>query len=1149
MKADVSTCGSSEVILESSSSSAYERQEILSYSHDLTDEIDVVDYHTIQVKNPADITPLFAFLPKCPLKWFLRRVDGNSKRILVAPASTDIGPIKDKIDEKFGDSVEYHIQPVPNHNPVLRVQYERVKLLWPIKFLYREDLENIFKRKVLSPTELEDYVPIFDKVNGGLKCVVFDDNAKRIVAESEFNPNVACGHASMIVSDLIAEDCRNHTARYHANGCTAILSQEPCVMCAMALNHLRMKRVLFFKANSSRGAFTRSRNILKTWDSHHRYEMKIVTKTVVVDSDEYNPFLEVLEPFRHTNVALIMKKSIATALAVESCWKNNVAFTFIPPKPLNYCWSQIMEFHISLIISDDKLDNKEVTSTLEVLNQTFFLYENQSNNSDIYSNLQMPEDFDDFIAYGVSTSGTTGVSKKVFVPSRTILCNVIPLSTLLPVKPVVAWVTGLYFDPTIVELLLAIVTNGTLLIPSFEVEQVNFDTDSYPDVDFFQITPTNLMIANPLKLEFIKRKVRHLFIGGEAFPSEFVNHNFRDCPLLKVYNIYGITEISCWATLNGPLDFPIPKLVDVGQTFHGYSWTLINDEIFINGPSTFIDHQFRDSFVATGDIGFIQNEKLYVAERKKPGGVNVCKDAEILVGNMNLPEVLSLKTCTVYDNLTLLIAVKNDVDFTTFEAKIASFLKGQLPNHKLPALIFVVQCQNLKTTKNGKIDVESTISGRGTIKLLDNFMISKFGDQNVDRNQTLVASGFDSLGICQLSQFLSQIKGSTFPNYLDLKRFLLEPNTTLDTVYSIVGANTGEFSCPIETADCVFHNYQLDVVCSTSMCVEAPLLALGNKLFFGDMDGQFNVYSVVDPAINISLKTEGSFLESAIVLNVKVFAVTNYGNFVVYDLEKAAFEKTKNPISFGVYGPLTVHNNNRLLFGDERKNLNVVDDNLENLRTLYIGTLFRSKPLIHDDRLFIGGLTEFVIVDVVEMVLLHSFTISTPIFRSLFLHKDRVVSLEASGLVVTYNKNGEQNVGGIVPNSRFEPFVFTLPSTGQIHWIFAGHQAFYFFEIEDQHGRLKPRPVKKIVLPNNFEWLQNFCFADNVVFIIDTKGNLLCCDLGKLKMLKICCDVSLFKHEPTESFSGSVLVQNLPQIYFGTRSDSVQCWTVNNTNI
>lgn len=132
------------------------------------------------------------------------------------------------------------------------------------------------------------------------------------------------------------------------------------------------------------------------------------------------------------------------------------------------------------------------------------------------------------------------------------------------------------------------------------------------------------------------------------------------------------------------------------------------------------------------------------------------------------------------------------------------------------------------------------------------------------------------------------------------------------------------------------------------------------------MDGQFNVYSVVDPAINISLKTEGSFLESAIVLNVKVFAVTNYGNFVVYDLEKAAFEKTKNPISFGVYGPLTVHNNNRLLFGDERKNLNVVDDNLENLRTLYIGTLFRSKPLIHDDRLFIGGLTEFVIVDVVS---------------------------------------------------------------------------------------------------------------------------------------------------------------------------------------
>lgn len=219
MNADTSHGESStKEICEVASTSAYERQEILSYSHELSDDIDVIDYHTIQVKNPADITPLFAFIPKCPLKWFLRRVDGTSKRILVAPASTDIGLIKDKIHEKFGDSVEFHIQPVPNHNPILKVQYERVKVLWPMKFLYREDLENIFKRKVLTPNELKDYVPIFDKVHGRLKCVVYDDNVKRIVAESEFNPNLACGHASMIVSDLIAEDCRNHTTRYYANG-------------------------------------------------------------------------------------------------------------------------------------------------------------------------------------------------------------------------------------------------------------------------------------------------------------------------------------------------------------------------------------------------------------------------------------------------------------------------------------------------------------------------------------------------------------------------------------------------------------------------------------------------------------------------------------------------------------------------------------------------------------------------------------------------------------------------------------------------------------------------------------------------------------------------------------------------------------------
>lgn len=122
------------------------------------------------------------------------------------------------------------------------------------------------------------------------------------------------------------------------------------------------------------------------------------------------------------------------------------------------------------------------------------------------------------------------------------------------------------------------------------------------------------------------------------------------------------------------------------------------------------------------------------------------------------------------------------------------------------------------------------------------------------------------------------------------------------------------------------------------------------------------------------------------------------------------------------------------------------------------------------------------------MTLLHSFTITTPIFRSLFLYKDQIVSLEASGLIVSYNKNGEQRFGGIVPNSRCEPYIFTHSSTNRVYWIFAGYQAFYFFEIDDADGHIMTRPFKKITLPSYVEWLQNFCVADDIVYVIDTKG-------------------------------------------------------------
>lgn len=52
-------------------------------------------------------------------------------------------------------------------------------------------------------------------------------------------------------------------------------------------------------------------------------------------------------------------------------------------------------------------------------------------------------------------------------------------------------------------------------------------------------------------------------------------------------------------------------------------------------------------------------------------------------------------------------------------------------------------------------------------------------------------------------------------------------------------------------------------------------------------------------------------------------------------------------------------------------------------------------------------------------------------------------------------------------------------------------------------------------------------------------------------MFKVCCKIALFNDDLTESFSGSILIQNenFSRIYFGTRSDNVQYWIINDVTI
>lgn len=122
--------------------------------------------------------------------------------------------------------------------------------------------------------------------------------------------------------------------------------------------------------------------------------------------------------------------------------------------------------------------------------------------------------------------------------------------------------TTLTFDPSIVDIFLAFCSGASILLPSNETKfDSNFllkiFTGGDDHVTVWYTTPSLFVKCAPKRIECSSLKI--LILGGEQFP----NLDLESRPFLKnvkVYNIYGITEVSCWASVQLVEDFskPVP---------------------------------------------------------------------------------------------------------------------------------------------------------------------------------------------------------------------------------------------------------------------------------------------------------------------------------------------------------------------------------------------------------------------------------------------------------------------------------------------------------------------------------------------------------------------------------------------------------------
>lgn len=336
----------------------------------------------------------------------------------------------------------------------------------------------------------------------------------------------------------------------------------------------------------------------------------------------------------------------------------------------------------------------------------------------------LPEEWN--IAYMIHTSGSTGAPKTVRVPHSCILPNILDLRENFNIQQndVIFMASPFTFDPSIVDLFLALSAGAKLIqvessIKAMPLRLAEIIRDEC--VTFIQATPSFFRQFGHLSkthLLYPSTPLRTVVLGGEPFPNPIALEEFRapgNCTVF--YNIYGITEVSCWATLSKIESNDLPA--DLGYPLSETDLRIVNeneeDITTENGGEGFlmlggrrvclIDEETPDSitkpmFRATGDRVQFLNGKLYYRGRTDETVKRMGKRL-----NLHSIELLALSSgfvqqcCAFLDSNQLLILVCTGI-FTV--EQLSQYFQENAATIEQPDEIRVLD--TFPVSKHGKID-------------------------------------------------------------------------------------------------------------------------------------------------------------------------------------------------------------------------------------------------------------------------------------------------------------------------------------------------------------------------------------------------------------------------------------------------------------
>lgn len=759
--------------------------------------------------------------------------------------------------------------------------------------------------------------------------------------------------------------------------------------------------------------------------------------------------------------------------------------------------------------------------------------------------------------YSIRTSGSTGQSKEVRVPDQCISSNIHRLSEIfkLSANDVILNCSPPTFDPFVVDLFLSFITGAHLLaLDSFPLElyaniRILFSKESKFGVTFLQITPSILKGLSHDMLSFLfssESSLRIICFGGEPFPDALIESLNID-PSKEIFNLYGITEISCWASIK---KWEKGLRMDLGDPIDDEVFEVRENELWIGSKSRKCiitgdpsDHFPKTSnilFRPTGDLVEKIGNKYYFKGRsgdvvKRFGvKVNLLEIQErVLQGNLNIHGVYCL-----FDSNSQKILLFYNSDFSINE-KIISYLNS---NNFIAPDECVHFSSHLPLTSHGKLCKRKLMkiywSQLKDTKSTNNFQALSDEFINFDLSKSFLSNGGSSMQALQIvNKYHNEL------NCPDLIKWLLDSEMSIHLLLenikkcsiaseenTILVKNERRFLCDlqwkinlgkcIDAAPTLFtyndedfitvgsHSHFLVVVNIATVQevfrikltdrIESKICVIDSNLFLGCYDGKFYSISFGNQNINWVFDSGGMIKAEAIVA----------GNLML----------------FGNYSE-----------GDNFFCLNwKTGQKIWSRRIGLKGIL--SKAVVAQDSLLICSLDGTIaIVSLLTGESEYTRKIDNPIFANPVLIEDNFIITEVTGTL--YCLNYQLNV---LWSYRVEGNVFSSMELQKIDnnkWnLFFGCYDHCIYKLEMFTNEKKDVSYK-------LGWklsLNATIYAKPVLH----KDMVVCCTTnGVINSVDISRGQLIGKYElPGEIFSSPVLWEN--QLFIGSRDDHLYCFMI-----